>query len=202
MRIFFAPLFLALALPASAGGLDQLKSFIGGAQSFSADFQQTVTQSSGKHQEGSGTVAILRPGRFDWHYVKPYEQRVVADGKQLWVYDPDLKQVTVKRQDQALGDSPAALLAGSNELDKRYQLSDLPSKDGIDWVEATPKNTDSGFSKVRIGFKDAKPVAMELSDNFGQHTSIRFNNLAKNPKLDASQFNFTPPKGADVVTAQ
>jgi chaperone LolA len=191
-----------ITLPAAASGLDQLKAFIAGTQSFTADFQQTVTQTSGKHQDGSGTVSILRPGKFDWHYIKPYEQRIVADGKQLWVYDPDLKQVTVKKQDQALGDSPAALLAGSNELNKRYLLADLPAKDGVEWVEATPKNPDSGFSKVRIGFKDARPVAMELSDNFGQHTQIRFSNLARNPKLDAAQFNFTPPKGADVVTAQ
>jgi chaperone LolA len=195
-------LALALTLPASAAGLDQLKAFIAGTRSFSADFAQTVSQTSGKHQDGSGTVAILRPGKFDWHYIKPYEQRVVADGKQLWVFDPDLNQVTVKKQDQALGDSPAALLAGSNELDKRYKLADLPSKDGIEWVEATPKNQDSGFSKVRIGFKDAKPVAMELNDNFGQHTQIRFSNPVRNPKLDASRFDFVPPKGADVVTAQ
>ncbi|WP_374350929.1 outer membrane lipoprotein chaperone LolA [Chitinimonas sp.] len=198
----YRALLLALALPASAAGLDQLKSFIAGTQSFSADFQQTVIQSSGKRQEGGGSVAILRPGRFDWHYTKPYEQRVVADGKQLWVYDPDLQQVTVKKQDQALGDSPAALLAGSNELDKRYQLANQPSSDGIDWVEATPKNRDSGFDKVRIGFKDAKPVAMELRDNFGQQTHIRFSKFVQNPKLDPASFNFTPPKGADVVQAQ
>lgn len=194
-------LLILLALPTFAGGLDQLKGFLAQTQSFTASFQQTVVQKSGKQQQASGDVAIQRPGKFDWHYTKPYEQKVVGDGKQLWIYDPDLKQVTVKRLDKALGDSPAALLAGSNDLEKSYKLSESASKDGLDWVEAAPKNRDSGFDKVRIGFKDAQPMAMELADSFGQTTKIRFSNVVRNPKLDAARFTFVPPKGADVVSA-
>ncbi|MEH6458271.1 outer membrane lipoprotein chaperone LolA [Chitinimonas sp. JJ19] len=194
-------LLLLLTLPAFAGGLEQLKGFLSQTQAFTASFQQTVSQKSGKQQQASGTMAIQRPGRFDWNYVKPYEQRVVGDGKQLWIYDPDLNQVTRKRLDQALGDSPAALLAGSNDLEKSYKLTDMGSRDGLEWIEATPKNRDSGFEKVRMGFKDAQPMAMELADSFGQTTLIRFSNISRNPKLDANRFNFVPPKGADVVAA-
>ncbi|MDN3576860.1 outer membrane lipoprotein chaperone LolA [Chitinimonas viridis] len=194
-------LLLLLTLPAFAGGLEQLKGFLSQTQAFTASFQQTVSQKSGKQQQASGIMAIQRPGRFDWNYVKPYEQRVVGDGKQLWIYDPDLNQVTRKRLDQALGDSPAALLAGSNDLEKSYKLTDMGSRDGLEWIEATPKNRDSGFEKVRMGFKDAQPMAMELADSFGQTTLIRFSNISRNPKLDANRFNFVPPKGADVVAA-
>ncbi|QNM98168.1 outer membrane lipoprotein chaperone LolA [Chitinimonas koreensis] len=191
----------ALLLPAVGGGLDQLKSFLAQTQSFTAGFEQTVTQKSGKQQQASGQVAIQRPGKFDWQYAKPYEQRVVGDGKQLWVYDPDLNQVTSKRLDRALGDSPAALLAGSNELEKSYTLAERGSRDGLDWIEATPKNRDSGFDQVRIGFKNSLPMAMELSDSFGQTTRIRFAGTVANPKLDPARFRFVPPKGADVVSA-
>ncbi|PHV11023.1 outer membrane lipoprotein chaperone LolA [Chitinimonas sp. BJB300] len=194
-------LLLALSLPSFAGGLEQLNNFLEQTKGFTAEFQQTVTQKAGKQQQASGTMAILRPGRFDWLYTKPYEQRVVGDGKQLWIYDPDLNQVTNKQLDRALGDSPAALLAGSNNLDKTYTLADAGKRDGLEWVEATPKNRDTGFERVRIGFKDAQPIAMELADSFGQTTQIRFSKVVRNPKLDAERFHFTPPKGADVVSA-
>ncbi|MGQ5524318.1 outer membrane lipoprotein chaperone LolA [Chitinimonas sp. PSY-7] len=198
MRYFF---LFALSWSCFAGGLEQLNQFLEQTKSFTADFQQTVTQKAGKRQEASGTMAILRPGRFDWLYTKPYEQRVVGDGKQLWIYDPDLNQVTNKQLDRALGDSPAALLAGSNNLDKTYKLADAGKREGLEWVEATPKNRDTGFERVRIGFKDAQPIAMELADSFGQTTQIRFSKVVRNPKLDIERFNFTLPKGADVVSA-
>ncbi|HEY9101557.1 MAG TPA: outer membrane lipoprotein chaperone LolA [Chitinimonas sp.] len=194
-------LLLLLTLPAFAGGLDQLKGFLSQTQSFTASFSQTVTSRGGKQQQASGTMAILRPGKFDWLYTKPYEQRVVGDGKQVWIYDPDLNQVTAKRLDKALGDSPAALLAGSNDLEKSYKLGELGNRDGLDWIEATPHNRDNGFEKVRIGFKDAQPMAMELADNYGQTTVIRFSGVIRNPKLSGERFNFVPPKGADVVKA-
>lgn len=194
-------LLLVLSLPGFAGGLDQLNQFLEQTKSFTADFQQTVTQKAGKQQQAGGSMAILRPGRFDWRYTKPYEQRVVGDGKQLWIYDPDLNQVTRKQLDRALGDSPAALLAGSNELSKSYQLTEAGKRDGLEWVEATPKQRDTGFERVRIGFKEAQPMAMELADSFGQTTLIRFSKVVRNPKLGADRFQFSPPAGADVVSA-
>ncbi|WP_269533431.1 outer membrane lipoprotein chaperone LolA [Chitinimonas sp. BJYL2] len=196
-----ALLCLLASFSVTAGGLDQLKTFLAQTRAFTADFQQTVMQKNGKQEQASGTMAILRPGRFDWRYIKPYEQRVVGDGTQLWVYDPDLNQVTRKRLDQALGDSPAALLAGSNELDKRYKLSEAGSRDGLEWIDAAPRNRDSGFDKVRIGLKDNQPMAMELADSFGQTTAIRFSNVNRSPKLGDDRFRFVPPKGADVVSA-
>ncbi|MBV8467804.1 MAG: outer membrane lipoprotein chaperone LolA [Burkholderiales bacterium] len=196
-----ATLAVAAFLGAHAAGMAQLKNFLEATHTLTADFQQTVTQANGKHQDSAGTMAIMRPGRFDWRYSKPYVQRLVGDGTQVWSYDPDLNQVTVKHQDRALGDSPAALLAGSNELDKRYELADVASTDGLEWVDAKPRNHDSGFEHVRIGFKDGKLAAMDLQDSFGQKTHIAFGNVAKNPKIGVGAFTFTPPKGADVVSA-
>lgn len=189
-------------LSAQAGGLEQLKAFIEDTHAMQANFEQTVTQQSGrKQQSASGTMSLLRPGKFNWRYQKPYEQQVVGDGQKLWIYDPDLNQVTVKSLGAALGSSPAAILAGSNDMEKNYKLVEQPAKDGIEWVLASPKSHDSSFEQVRMGFTDRQLVIMELKDNFGQQTAIRFSKVNKNPKLAADLFSFTPPKGAEVVSA-
>lgn len=189
-------------LPAQAGGLAQLQAFIDSTRGLQARFDQTVTQQSGrKQQTASGTVAILRPGKFDWRYQKPYEQRVVGDGEKLWVYDPDLNQVTVKNLDAALGSSPAALLAGNNNLEKHYRLSELPARDGLEWISASPKSRENTFETVQMGFVNDTLMQMELKDNFGQQTVIRFTQTVKNPPLAVDLFRFIPPKGADVVSA-
>lgn len=197
------PLLLAacsLPLGAGAGAIDQLHAYIQGTQSLRAEFRQTVSGSrkSGP-QEASGNVAIQRPGKFRWVYNKPYEQLVIGDGVKLWLYDKDLAQVTTKKLDQALGSSPAALLAGSNDLEKNFRLREAGRKDELEWLEATPKGNDSTFEWVRMGFVGNELKLVELKDNFGQTTSIRLSKLERNPKLDASQFKFTPPAGVDVV---
>ncbi|MDK2126526.1 outer membrane lipoprotein chaperone LolA [Parachitinimonas caeni] len=195
-----AAIWFAIPASAFADGVNQLKSFMENARSLKADFSQTVIQKNGKKpQEGSGTLTIQRPGKFRWTYRKPYEQLLVGDGTKLWVYDPDLAQVTVKKLDESLGNSPAALLAGSNDLEKSYQLRNHSEIDGIAWVDASPKQKENTFEQIRLGMKDGKIAAMELHDNFGQTTLIRFNNVEVNPKLNADQFQFTPPKGADVL---
>lgn len=198
----FACITLTCLSAVEAGGLEQLKAFIEDTHSMQASFEQTVTQQSGrKQQSASGTVSLLRPGKFNWRYQKPYEQLVVGDGQKLWIYDPDLKQVTVKSLGAALGSSPAAILAGSNDMEKNYKLTEQPGKDGVEWVLASPKSRDSSFEQVRMGFSDRQLVTMELKDNFGQQTTIHFSKMDKNPKLAADLFNFTPPKGAEVVSA-
>ena len=192
---------LALApLFAEAGAIDQLSRFLQDTRTLKADFAQVVVARGGrKPQESSGTVAISRPGKLRWEILKPYPQLVVGDGEKIWIHDPELKQVTVRKAGQALGGSPAALLAGRNELEREFVLAEAGEADGLAWVEATPKQSDSGFEKVRLGFAGADLRAMELHDNFGQVTHIRFSKLVRNPDLPADTFRFEPPAGADVI---
>jgi outer membrane lipoprotein carrier protein len=142
---------------------------------------------------------LLRPGRFRWTYAKPVDQLIVGDGQRVWIYDRDLNQVTVRRLSKALGSTPAALLAGSSDVEKAFDLSEAGQRDGLEWLEAKPKDREAGFERIRMGFDTAGVRAMELTDNFGQTTLLRFTNLLRNPKVDAADFRFEPPKGADVL---
>ena len=196
-------LFCALALPltAYAGATGKLKNFIASTRSGQADFSQEVLAKSGKRiQRASGTMQFVRPGKFRWIYLQPYEQQIVGDGEKFWLHDVELNQVTVKRLDAALGSSPAALLAGSNEIERGFTLEDSGERDGLDWLQATPRSQDTSFEKILMAF-DAQSdlVIMELYDAFGQKTVLRFSSLQRNPHLAANLFSFTPPKGADVL---
>ncbi len=201
IRLIFISLFVVFnVLYAHAGGEAQLREFISGARTLSAQFSQTVYDRAGrKIQDSQGSMHFSRPGKFRWVYEKPYSQVVVGDGKKLWIYDQDLEQVTVRKLDLAIGESPAALLAGSNDLEKLFILKDGGSSDGLDWLEATPKSREGSFEKVRMGFKDGDIQAMEVRDNFGQTTQLRFKALKRNPALASDLFRFTPPKGVDVI---
>lgn len=191
---------LAAAALAHAGGLDQLHAFLAGAKSGKATFRQTVVPAGRPAaQESTGTFTFQRPGKFRWAYEKPYEQLIVGDGSKLWIYDRDLNQVIVRTLDAALGSSPATLLAGDNALEKSYALIDAGRTDGLEFVDARPNAADSGFRGVRIGFRDNVPRRMELTDAFGNVTTLDFGTFDRNPALDAAQFRFVPPKGADVV---
>lgn len=185
---------------AQGGAIDELKSFVSETQSARAQFSQTVVARNGKvTQQSKGVFRFLRPGKFRFVYEQPYAQVLVGDGVKLWTYDPDLKQVTVKPIGDALGSSPAALLAGNGQFERNFTLKDLGVSERLDWVEAVPKQPDAGFERVRIGFEGGLPLAMDVFDNFGQITHLRFTGFERNPKLDAGDFHFTPPKGADVV---
>ncbi|HEY6862346.1 MAG TPA: outer membrane lipoprotein chaperone LolA [Burkholderiales bacterium] len=197
---FAALVALALAPVACASSLDRFSDFLKGTQSARGGFTQQIRDRSGRVvQESRGTLAFQRPGKFRWVYEKPYPQVIVGDGRKVWIYDEDLNQVTVKRLDKALGSTPAALLAGSNDVAKAFDLSDAGRKDGLEWVAARPRDKEASFERIRIGFGASGLAAMELSDSFGQTTVLRFHSLQRNPKLDASQFRFSPPKGADVI---
>ena len=197
---FLAFCAACLSLSAQAGGVEQLRAFLDGTRAGKAEFVQTVVSKAGrKPQEASGTMVFSRPGKFRWTYDKPYYQLIVGDGEKLWVYDKDLNQVTVKKLGQALGASPAALLAGDNEWEKNFELKDAGRSEGLDMVEATPKAQDGTFERVRIGLSGNLPRVMELRDNFGQTTTLQFGKFERNPGVDADQFRVTPPKGADVV---
>ena len=191
---------IVFPLAAEAGAIDQLHRFLQETRTLKADFAQIVISRGGrKPQQSAGTVAISRPGKLRWDIQKPYPQLVVGDGEKIWIYDSELKQVTVRPAGQALGGSPAALLAGKNELEKNFALAEAGESDGMDWVEALPKASDSGFEKIRLGFAGSDLAAMVLVDSFGQTTQIRFSKLERNPALPASTFKFSPPPGVDVV---
>ncbi len=200
MRNFLLLLCLLPAL-ASAAGTDALKMFLGQSQTLKARFAQTVLDRNLKPlQKAQGVMQFSRPGKFRWDYQKPYEQVIVGDGSKLWIYDKDLNQVTVRKLDQALGASPAALLAGSNDLERDFTLSNSGVRDGLDWLDAVPKSRDTVFERVRMGFGKSGLEAMELRDQFGQVTVITFSDVERNPRIAADVFRFTPPQGADVIS--
>ncbi|UCV06629.1 outer membrane lipoprotein chaperone LolA [Dechloromonas denitrificans] len=189
-----------LPLWAHAGAVDQLHQFLSSTRTLKAEFSQMVIGKGGrKPQQSSGLVAISRPGKLRWDIQKPYPQLVVGDGEKIWIYDTELKQITVRKAGQAINGSPAALLSGNNDLEKNFTLKDVGEAEGMVWVEAMPKASDSGFESVRLGFVGSDLKAMELHDSFGQTTHIRFSRLERNPVLPAATFKFTPPAGVDIV---
>jgi outer membrane lipoprotein carrier protein len=190
----------AMAAAAQGATLERLRAFVRDTQTARANFTQTVIDKNGRVvQQASGEFAIARPGKFRWRVDKPYQQLLVGDGERVWVYDPDLNQVVKRRNDQALGSTPAALLAGRDDVERAFEWRELPAVDGLDWLGATPKDKESTFSDIRLGFDASGLAALDILDNFGQQTHIRFAGLERNPKLSADLFKFTPPKGADVV---
>ncbi len=193
-------LALGLVQGAHAAAIDRFKAFLRTTQTARASFEQRVQDRNGKLvQESKGSFVFLRPGRFRWEYAKPVDQLIVGDGERVWIYDRDLNQVTVRRLGSALGSTPAALLAGSSDVEKTFDLSEAGDQGGLEWLQALPKEKEAGFERIRIGFGVAGVQAMELVDNFGQTTLLRFIDLERNPKVSPADFRFEPPKGADVL---
>ena len=189
-----------LACTAQASGLDDFLAFNSQTKSATARFEQQVLGRDGKVVEtASGTFVFARPGKFRWTYEKPHKQLLVADGAKLWIHDPDLNQVTVKRMDRAISSTPAALLAGRDDITKLFTLRDGGSSGGLNWVEAEPKEKDTGFERVRLGLQGKTLAAMELHDQLGGRTMLRFTDLKANAAVPADAFRFTPPAGADVM---
>jgi outer membrane lipoprotein carrier protein len=201
MRLFVAAAFCLFAVQtANAGAIDKLHRFLESTKTVRADFAQIVVAKNGrKPQQSTGVMMFSRPGKFRWQIEKPYSQLLVGDGEKVWIYDPDLRQVTAKKVGAALGGTPAALLAGDNAFEKNFTLRELGDREGMEWLEAIPKTPDSGFEKITLGFAGNDLKAMELFDNFGQTTSLLFARLERNPPLAASLFRFTPPAGVDVI---
>jgi outer membrane lipoprotein carrier protein len=194
-------LLAGLSGPAWSSGLERLKSFMQDTQAGQAQFTQTnlgVKASSGA-QNSSGTFQFSRPGKFRWEYQKPYPQTIVGDGRTLWIWDPDLRQVTRKKLNESLGSTPAAILAGDNALEKGFHLEEAGASEGLEWVMATPKTTESGFERIRLGFDASSLSRMELQDSFGHIIIIRFTQFNKAPHFASDAFRFTPPPGADVI---
>ena len=183
-----------------ADGVSSLRDFFNNSTTMRAQFNQVVNDNQGrKIQEVNGTMQLQRPNKFRWDYKKPYEQQIVSDGKQVFLYDTELQQVTIRELSKSLGSSPAALLAGGEAVEKNFVLKNANRKDGLTWVLALPKDKDSGFDRVLLGFKAEKLRKMELYDSFNHITNITFDEVEQNPALQDATFLFTPPKGVDVV---
>jgi outer membrane lipoprotein carrier protein len=207
MKQFALFLIAACAISARAGGLDSLETFVQTVRSGKASFVQVVTAPSKagqapRQKTSSGTFEFSRPNRFKFVYLKPFAQTLVADGQTLWLWDVDLNQVTARKQAQALGSTPAALIASATSvraLEADFTLTDSPTADGLEWVLATPKSKDSSLQTVRMGFKGTSLERLDIQDSFGQQSVLTFNGFEANAALDAANFQFKPPAGADVV---
>ena len=205
LRGLAAPMALAIAgaLPSQAraqGAIAQLRRFVADTRSARGEFTQRTLKGAGQTaQTASGRFAFSRPGRFRWEVLKPFEQLMVADGERVHFYDRDLEQVTVRKLASSLGSSPAAILFGSNDLEKDFALSDAGPFDGLDWLDAKPRSGDAGFDHIRIGFREGLPEAMEVRDAFGRTTVFAFTAIERNPAVAPETFRFVPPKGADVI---
>jgi len=195
-------LLLAALVSCTAQGatIDRLRAFVKDTQTARADFTQTVAGKDGRvAQTASGEFLLERPGKFRWTVQKPYKQLLVGDGQRVWIFDEDLNQVIVRKIGEALGSTPAALLAGSQDVERAFTWKDLPSSGGLEWLSATPISKETTFAEIRLGFDAKGLAALELLDAFGQKSVVRFTGFERNPKLPPSSFAFTPPKGADVI---
>ena len=197
-------LLLASLMPAltEAAATESLKNFIKETRTVRANFSQTLYDKNARTlQESKGTMLFERPEKFRWTYEKPYEQLIVGDGIQVWFYDQDLNQVTIRQFNIAIGSSPAALLAGSSTIEDNFVLNELGLQNEIEWLEAIPKSKESAFEFIQMGFSPEGMLRiMALRDSFGQTTLLTFSDLEKNPKLPIELFKFTPPANADVIS--
>jgi outer membrane lipoprotein carrier protein len=185
---------------AIADGVASLKDFYHSTNSMRAKFHQKVKDNTGAVvQEVEGSMQLQRPNKFRWDYNKPYAQEIISDGKDVFLYDIDLEQVTIRTLSQALGSSPAALLAGGAEVEKSFVLKNVNRGDRLDWVEALPKSDDSGFERILLAFDGKHLSKMEMVDSFKNTTLINFSSVERNPSLQTSSFLFTTPEGVDVV---
>jgi outer membrane lipoprotein carrier protein len=195
---------VAVSLPVSAEtAREQLRTFVAQVQSASGDFAQYTVGPQGQTKPAQrGKFLFMRPGRFKWDVLKPYEQQIVSNGREIYQFDPDLNQVTVRKVDQAIGASPAAILFGSGSLEQSFEVTALPNKESLTWLRAKPRQPDAGFVHVDLGFKDGIPHRIILLDAFGQTTHVELSALVRNPGLSTSNFDFVAPQGADVVRMQ
>jgi outer membrane lipoprotein carrier protein len=210
MKKLFATFALsALTLAAHAGAMESLETFIRTAKTGRADFTQVITGPARQGQAArtktsSGTFEFQRPNHFRFEYRKPFEQTIVADGQTLWLHDKDLNQVSSRKQAKVLGSTPAALIAASPDLEtlkRDFDLQVLPDSNGLQWVQATPKQKEGQLTSMRVGFRGDQLASLDILDSFGQKSVLTFNNMQVNSAIPAETFVFTPPKGTDVVQA-
>ncbi|HBS25927.1 MAG TPA: outer membrane lipoprotein carrier protein LolA [Gammaproteobacteria bacterium] len=193
-------LFFAASVANAASGTEFLNHFMTKVKTLDAVFTQEVVNDQGQITQTSyGQFKLKRPGKFLWEYESPAPQKIISDGKNMWIYDVELEQVTVKPISSALGSSPAAILTHQSDLSKDYVILEKPAREGLQWVDMRPKNKQGDFLKILVGLDDAGVQAMDLYDQFGQITMIRFRESDFNVPVKSSVFNFRPPAGVDVI---
>jgi len=189
-----------VSLSAHSDATRELDRFFEDVDTFSATFEQVVLDENlNRVEESTGRMWIARPGKFRWDYEPPLEQQIVSDGEQVWVYDIELEQVTVRRLGDALGRTPAILLAGRGDVSDSYRIEDRGLHGQVSWVALIPKDQDSNFSEIQLGFEDSELRLLQLADELGQITRIVFTENEENPSLLATVFDFSPPPGVDVI---
>ena len=186
---------------AFAGARDELKSFTTGLKGLDGQFTQQVHDANGKLKEtSSGRVALLAPRQFRWEYTKPYPQLIVADGSKVWIYDPDLQQVTVREQGAEEQNTPLTALIDPGKLDQQFNVKEAGTADGLQWLALTPKNGgEASFESARLGFGKDGLARMEVQDAVGQRTTLSFSGWKRNPAFASGTFKYTPGKGVDVI---
>lgn len=200
MKRLLSLLLLLLPTWSSADGVVAAEAFFSNLQSLQGGFHQQVRDGSGGLiEESFGTLQIERPGKFRWLTSAPFLQEVVGDGSRIWIYDPDLEQVTVRRQDGALGNTPATLLTHKGALQQQFELQALERSGPLQWVALTPKQLEGGFEQLQIAMDGEQLRIIQLEDSLGQKTRIELTDLMSNLSLPPEQFTFTPPEGVDIV---
>ena len=201
-----AGLLPLVAVGATADAVARVDAYLAPLKTLTAQFTQVVRDKSGQvNERASGTLSIARPNRFRWDYREPFPQTIVADGRKLWLYDPDLQQVTVRSLEQGLGATPAMLLSGSGKVADAFASGTVEKVRDWTWCRLTPKQGGSDFEHVSLAFDaHGELAAMELLDKLGQTTTIEFSQVRRGAPLDDALFTFVPPKDADVIgeTAQ
>jgi outer membrane lipoprotein carrier protein len=191
---------LIAATAANAGGRDQLNTFTQGLKGLDGQFSQQVFDARGKQKEDStGRVALSAPRLFRWEYVKPYPQLIVADGKTVWVHDPDLQQVSKRPQGVEEANSPLAILLDPSRLDRDFTVKEVGTNAGVEWLQLAPKQADAPFKSAKLGFAKGALTQMEYIDATGQRTKIGFSGWKRNPAFAKSTFVYVPAKGVDVI---
>jgi len=202
MRILVTFLLIvsSISVAFAGNGINALNQFHANVKSLKADFTQVLLDAdSNTVQESSGQVWIERPGLFRWEYNKPYPQIIVADGNRIWIYDPELEQVTVKKESDAIGSAPALVLSGKRPLTDDFVIKELDRNDDFTWVKLTPKKEDTDFSVITVAFNKKDITLLELTDKLGQRTKIIFKDLVTNSVHDKSRFEFVAPPGTDII---
>ena len=185
---------------ANAGARDDLNAFTKGLKGLDGRFSQQVFDARGKQKErASGRVAVSAPRLFRWEYTKPYPQLIVADGKTVWVYEPDLQQASKRAQGVEEANSPLAILLDPSKLDRDFVVKEAGTRDGLEWLQLTPKQAEAGFKTAKLGFGNGGLAQMEYVDALGQRTKIAFTGWKRNPAFAKGTFVYVPAKGVDVI---
>jgi outer membrane lipoprotein carrier protein len=198
---FFIVLLL-FALPALAADTARarLDAFAHDLHALSGHFSQSLTDANGRRGDSSeGTLALQEPREFRWQVTSPYKQLIVADGSRVWMYDPELEQVTVRAQSTEEAQSPLTVLTDMSQLDKDFKVTELGQRDGLQWFRLAPVEGGQQFEAAELGFDSTGLRRMTFTDKLGNRTDIRFSDWQRNPQLPGDTFNFTPPPGADVI---